>query len=227
MKKILTILATLSLLLLVACNGESKQTETEDTGTESQPDSVEVEEEEVEEEENDEDKYWQSEEKTGTRTNPLSTDQAAELKVSTYILDEDDGMDNDGMTNGKATIKVSDFIRGEEAMEYLRTNEDFDEEPENEELEWVIFNANFKLDEFEDDNKSLYVAPMDFTTFELDGSPIRYDSSPYMENSFGNNEVYSGGTLEGPVVITAKKGEPFLLNYTDMHSGQEVWFEVK
>lgn len=226
MKKILTILATLSLLLLVACNGESKQTETEDTSTETQSDSVE-EVEETEEVEDNEDKYWQSEEKTGTRTNPLSTDQAAELKVSTYVLDEDDGMENDGMTNGKATMKVSDFIRGEEAMEYLRTNEDFDEEPENDELEWVIFNANFKLDEFEDDNKSLYVTPMEFSTFELDGSPIRYDSSPYMENSFGNDSVYSGGTIEGPVVITAKKGEPFLLNYTDMHSGQEIWFEVK
>lgn len=213
-KNLFMLTSTSFVLLLSACGNQH----TEETGDY---------EEELEEDLQHEQDFWQDEEKTGTRTNPLSSSDTAELMVSSYNLEEDDGFENDGTTNGKASLRINEVIRGEEAMNYLYENDEFSEEPEDSSIEWAVINVTFKLEDFEDDNKSLYISDNDFQVFKIDGSPMDYSSRPYIDDGFGNHEIFSGGTSEGDFAIAVPKNESFLLNYSDYHSGQEVWFEIK
>src|SRR5699024_5151475 len=106
-KKILFGTALSAALLLAACGGDTEETETTESEESTEETETTESEESTEETETTESEYSANNE--GSRSNPLSLGETAEIQVLTY---SDEGED----LTGTANITVDNVLRGEEAL---------------------------------------------------------------------------------------------------------------
>lgn len=198
-----------AILLLGACGSEepTQEESTEEDSAMAEGESTEEATEEVSTETSDK----------GTRSNPYKIGESAEITVSDY----DDEMNT---LEGKAVVTIDNVLRGEEALDYI--NEESPgthEQPDEEGLEWIVFDVTFGLEEYVDDDTS-YVVSNNFSIFNEDGEQVS-PAVVSVGDSHSGNSVFQGGTLDKKEGYAAPSEGSFLLKYADAE--EDVFFEVE
>lgn len=198
-------------LLLGACSDadvSSTDNPVQDSQEEQSADTEESAQETAEESSQEEST---ADEALGTRTNPIKPNEGAEIQTVIY---DDAG----NQVEATFTIGMGNFRRGEEAYQYLKSQNEFNQEPP-EGYEWLLFDV--KLDaSISDPNVSYYVAPV-FNVFTEDGSPVQQDIYPtFNSGEFGWVDIYDGGSVQGQQAVIVPAGEKVLIEMADF------WYSV-
>lgn len=235
MKKLLITSVLSSALILAACGSEEESTESTDNSAEVeqlQEQVAQLEEENTElkeqldnattvvEEESEESESDSVEiDNESSRTNPLTLGETTEVKVVTYNDEVEE-------LQGIANVTVDNVVRGQEALDALDTGDMYTEAPEDESLEYIVFDLTYELTEFEDEDYPVSVMD-DVEIYTEDGSNV--DQSGYMTwvdgEEFPVTELYEGGTASGKVVRVVPIDEPFLIKFDD-YMYAEAWYQV-
>src|SRR5699024_7385298 len=218
--------------VLAACGNGEESTESTDNSTEVeqlQEQVTQLEEENVqlqeqldntstavEEETDDSDSEEVEVENESSRSNPLALGETTEVKVVTY---DDEGEE----LQGKANVTVDNVLRGQEALGALETEGMITEAPEEEGIEWAVFDLSYELVEFEDDDYPVNVSD-DVEIYLEDGSMVEQTGYTWVEGQeFPMGELYSGGSASGKVARMVKEGEPILIKFDDFMEA-EAWY---
>lgn len=234
MKKILFTSALATSLILAACGNEEESTESTDSSAEVeqlQEQVAQLEEENAQLQKQLDNTSTAAEEDSdsssgefadagneSSRSNPLALGETTEVKVVTYNDDSEE-------LTGKANVTVDNVLRGQEALSALDTEGMTTEAPEEEGIEWAVFDLKYELVEFEDDDYPVNISD-DVEIYLEDGSRVEQTSYTWVEGEeFPTGEVYSGGTAEGKVARMVKEGEPILIKFDDFMEA-EAWYQV-
>lgn len=234
MKKLLFTSALATSLILAACGNEEESTESTDSSAEVeqlQEQVAQLEEENAQLQEQldntstaaEEDSNSSSDEfadagNESSRSNPLALGETTEVKVVTYNDDSEE-------LTGKANVTVDNVLRGQEALSALDTEGMTTEAPEEEGIEWAVFDLKYELVEFEDDDYPVNISD-DVEIYLEDGSMVEQTGYTWVEGQeFPMGELYSGGTAEGKVARMVKEGEPILIKFDDFMEA-EAWYQV-
>lgn len=143
----------------------------------------------------------------GKRSNPVPLGETIQFPV------EYSNEDWTETFQGKATMTISDIVRGQEAMDTLIAENQFNEAaPEG--FEWMIFTVTMTLVEGDIDNPYM---PMDmFTIIDAGGSEVPQDIYPSFDgNDFGYTSIFPDGNASGRVAKIVKSGEDPLIVYSE------------
>lgn len=234
MKKLLFTSALATSLILAACGSGEESAESTDNSAEVeqlQEQVAQLEEENAQLQEQldntstavEEDSDSSSDEfadagNESSRSNPLTLGETTEVKVVTYNDDSEE-------LTGKANVTVDNVLRGQEALGALDTEGMTTEAPEEEGIEWAVFDLKYELVEFEDDDYPVNISD-DVEIYLEDGSRVEQTGYTWVEGEeFPTGEVYSGGTAEGKVARMVKEGEPILIKFDDFMEA-EAWYQV-
>lgn len=206
-----------AMLLLSACGSEEPTQEEADQAeaefNESSADASDEQTEEATEEQTEE----SSESDKGSRSNPYKVGETAEITISDYD-DDYEAME------GKANVTIENVLRGEEAFNYINEQSaGTHDQPDEEGLEWIVFDVTFELEEYVDDDTS-YVVSNNFSIFNEDGEQVS-PAIVSVGDSHSGNTVFQGGTLEGKEGYAAPSEGSFLLKYADAE--EDIFFEVE
>lgn len=158
-------------------------------------------------------------ENESSRSNPLALGETTEVNVVTY---NDDGE----ALRGVATVTVDNVVRGQEALDMLDTEYTYTEAPEEEGVEYAVFDLTYELVEFEDEDYPVNVSD-DIEIYLEDGSMFDQTGYTWVDGEeFPTGEMYSGGTASGKVARMAPEGEPFIIKYDDYIEAQ-AFFQVE
>lgn len=235
MKKLLFTSALSTSLILAACGSGEESTESTDNSAEVeqlQEQVAQLEEENaqlqeqldntntaVEEDKEDSESDSVEVDNESSRSNPLALGETTEVKVVTY----DDEAEE---LQGKANVTIDNVVRGQEALDALDTGGMSTPAPDDESLEYVVFDLTYELTEFEDEDYPVSVMD-DVEIYTEDGSSV--DQSGYTTwvegEEFPATELYSGGNASGKVARVVPVGEPFLIKYDDWVEA-EAWYQV-
>lgn len=153
-----------------------------------------------------------------SRSNPLALGETAEVSVVTY---NDEGEE----LTGTANVTIDNVLRGQEALDALDTEGMSTPAPEEEGVEWAVFDMTYELTEFEDEDYPVNVSD-DVEIYLEDGSSVEQTGYTWVEgDEFPVTEIYSGGTAEGKVARMVPEGEPFLIKFDDWMEA-EAWYQV-
>lgn len=232
MKKLLFTSALATSLILAACGSGEESTESTDNSAEVeqlQEQVTQLEEENaqlqeqldntntaVEEDKEDSESDSVEVDNESSRSNPLALGETTEVKVVTY---DDEGEE----LQGKANVTVDNVVRGQEALDVLTTEDMTTEAPEEEGIEWAVFDLSYELVEFEDEDYPVNVAD-DVEIYLEDGSMVEQTGYTWVEGQeFPMGELYSGGSASGKVARMVKEGEPILIKFDDFMEA-EAWY---
>lgn len=197
------IFSLLVLLTLAACGGgdEADQDEAgnEEPATEEETAPNEEAEEPAEEEE--------PSSEVGKRSNPVKAGESVTIPGTVY---SDEGEE----ANGELTISLSHFVRGQEAMDFLLSENEFNEEPPDGQ-EWMIFDVSVEAS-IDNPDIPYYAMPV-FNVFDSSGSPVSQDTyATFASDEFGYQDIYDGGTHTGKAAVIVPEEEDVLIEYSDM-----------
>lgn len=232
MKKLIFTSALATSLILAACGSGEESTESTDNSAEVeqlQEQVAQLEEENAQLQEQLDNTSIAAEEDTedsesdsvevdneSSRSNPLALGETTEVKVVTY---DDEGEE----LQGKANVTVNNVVRGQEALDVLTTEDMTTEAPEEEGIEWAVFDLSYELVEFEDEDYPVNVAD-DVEIYLEDGSMVEQTGYTWVEGQeFPMGELYSGGSASGKVARMVKEGEPILIKFDDFMEA-EAWY---
>lgn len=232
MKKLIFTSALATSLILAACGSGEESTESTDNSAEVeqlQEQVAQLEEENAQLQEQLDNTSIAAEEDTedsesdsvevdneSSRSNPLALGETTEVKVVTY---DDEGEE----LQGKANVTVDNVVRGQEALDVLTTEDMTTEAPEEEGIEWAVFDLSYELVEFEDEDYPVNVAD-DVEIYLEDGSMVEQTGYTWVEGQeFPMGELYSGGSASGKVARMVKEGEPILIKFDDFMEA-EAWY---
>ncbi|WP_462421545.1 hypothetical protein [Salinicoccus sp. Marseille-QA3877] len=152
----------------------------------------------------------------GTRSDPMQLGSTAQLDVTI------NGDDYDDRYEAVVNLTVDDIIIGEEAYGML-VNENPYNDPAPDGYQWALIHSAIELVESETDDYSYYV--MDhFEIVEEDGSSAPRESA-VTPDSYGGEDIYSGGTSSGYSSVLVPEEGDFLIKY-DGFSSNIVFFEI-
>lgn len=152
----------------------------------------------------------------GTRSDPMQIGSTAQLDVMI------NGEDYDDRYEAVVNLVVNDIIIGEEAYNML-VNENPYNDPAPDGYQWALIHSAVELVESETDDYSYYV--MDhFEIVEEDGSSAPRESA-VTPDSYGSEDIYSGGTSSGYSSVLVPEDSDFLIKY-DGFSSNTVFFEI-
>lgn len=143
----------------------------------------------------------------GKRSNPVPLGETVEFPVEYANEDWSETF------KGRATLSISDIIRGQEALDILMSENEFNETaPEG--YEWMIFTTSMKLIEGDEDYP--YVPLNIFTVIDESGSEIPQDLyATFDGNEFGFTDIFPGGTATGRIAKVVKVDEQPLLSFSE------------
>lgn len=208
--------ALIGTLFLTACGGDevddnqnSPNNDTEATNNDTMNDNAQEETSASEDVSETSDK--------GTRSNPYSLGETAEINISEYDESGDE-------LTGTAEVTIDNVLRGQDALNFMESDGGTGHsEHENPELEYVVYDYKFKLTDFVDDNTA-YFANDKTQVYNTDGSPSENVIVSFIDN-FEAANIYQGAEVSGPVGKVAPKDEPFMIKYTD--GNNEIWFTTE
>ena len=206
-----------TILLLGACGDDTES----GNAPESTEDATQEEETEVVEDTNETEEHADVEAETdsdkGSRTNPYAVGETAEITVTDY----DDDMN---LLEGKANVTIDNVMRGEEAFNQL--NEEIapamQEQPDEEGMEWMLFDLEFELLEYVDDDTS-YTFATAVTFFNEDGEQV--PSTFAARGEAAGTTVFQGGTVTSQEAYTAPSEGKVLIKINDAE--EDIYFEVE
>ena len=210
MKKYLLTGGISALLVLSAC-GNDEPTEEEVAQSEEEVSSEEV---TTTEEPTEEVTEEMEQSDQGTRSNPYTTGDMAEVT----ILDYDDDFNE---MAGKANISFDNVLRGEEALNEINDGPGTIEAPEDG-MEWMTFDFTFELAEYVDADTK-YTFATNFPTYTEDGEQFVGTTTAVGEQA--GNSVYEGGSVTSRQALTVPEGEKVLIGFSDAE--EDVLFEIK
>lgn len=208
MRKYLLAGSLSTLLILSACGNEESEAE------ESTDENEEV------ATENEESEQGTEESEQGTRSNPYQLGDTAEIDVSDTVDGEE--------VHGTANITIDDVKRGDDAMaeiNYEGRGNEHGQYEEDEDLERMVFNMDFELVDFEDDDTP-YESRARVLTYNENGEELPDDTIPNIQDDFDRTELYQGGTQSGQVNQVAPKEGPFMIKIVNFLN-DDVFFEVE
>lgn len=139
----------------------------------------------------------------GVRTNPVPLGKTLVAK-DVPVMDLDD-MEKE--TVGQFEVSFDKVVRGKEAYAQVMKFNEFNEAPPKG-FEYALVDVTLKA-KIEDPNIAKYVSPS-ITVTGGDGSPVEQIST-VVEPSFGDNEVYDGGTVKGKIALIVPEGDKDVL----------------
>lgn len=152
----------------------------------------------------------------GSRTNPVPF---GETLVATGEITGANGES----TNSEIMISLSNFVSGEEAMNYLLEQNQFNEQPP-EGYEWLVFDVTLSAN-IENPNIPYYPMPT-FNVIDSAGSPVSQDGMyATMDNQFGHVDIYDGGEATGKAAVVVPAGEEVLIEYKEFDI--QAFFETE
>lgn len=151
----------------------------------------------------------------GTRSDPMQIGSTAQLDVTI------NGEDYDDRYEAIVNLVVNDIIIGEEAYDMLMEENQFND-PAPDGYQWALIHSAIELVESETDDYSYRV--MDhFEIVEEDGSSAPRENA-VTPDSYGSEDIYSGGTSSGYSSVLVPEDSHFLIKY-DGFSSNTVFFE--
>ena len=202
----------------------SEEVTAEETNTEVVADEdadEEATEEEVEEEpeveEVEEEETPEKESEHGKRSNPVPVGEWASIEESLYD-------DEENFLDAVLNLRITDVVRGEEAFEILKNENQFNEEaPEGH--EWVIISLEAKLVEGSED-APFTVVPW-FSIIDSTGSEVSQDDWGTLDgDEYGYVDLFEGGETSGRYVFYTLEGDDTLLSYEQFFEGS-IYFSLK
>jgi len=153
----------------------------------------------------------------GKRSNPVLNGQTASFDLTYYG-------DSSERVSGNASITLSKFLRGEEAYAYLVQQNQFND-PAPEGMEWLIFDINLTLNEGSVDyafnSSSVY-----FKAIGSDGSQVEQADWGTLDDSFGGNDLYVGGSDWGQKALLVPVGDTGVLIEANGFSTPSIFFNL-
>ncbi|GGA71467.1 hypothetical protein [Ornithinibacillus halotolerans] len=194
MKRILTAMVPIFfVLLLVACAGGENEEQNQNTSNNTSENEEEAKENE-------------QTSNLGKRSNPVPVGESVTLSSNVY---SDDGEE----AKGEFTISLTNFQRGQEVMDFLLSENQFNEQPP-EGHEWMMFDVSIEAN-IDNPDISYYVAPS-FNVLDANGSPVPQDIYPTFDTGeFGYEDLYDGGKLTGKAAVVVPTDEEVLVEYSD------------
>lgn len=155
----------------------------------------------------------------GKRSNPVALGKTATFDTNFF---NEDGEEFDA----NLSITLSNVIRGEEAMNYLTSANEFNE-PAPEGNEWIIFQVDEKLNKGDADVP--YFESGFFKVIDSKGAELEQTSFATLADgeNWGSADMYEGATLTGKHAVYAPVGEDILLEYTGNDFDTTVFFALK
>lgn len=154
----------------------------------------------------------------GKRSNPVALGDEATWTVLYSDADYEP-------LEGKITTKISNVVRGEEALTLLKADNPYNEAaPEG--YEWVIFDVNLSLIEGSED-EPFNTSIVSITPIASDGSEVaQNDYATFADGTdFGYKDLYEGGTDSGKVGLIVPVGDETLIEFTDWNTS--VFYSLK
>ncbi|SES25074.1 hypothetical protein [Psychrobacillus sp. OK032] len=207
MKKLLLFTTFVSAMLLAACGEEA--VEPENTTSD-----VEVEQDVKTTEESKENAIEEG--AFGKRSNPVPVGTTQPVDIVIY--------DNESNSfAGKADITITDVKRGQEVLDFVKGQNEFNETPP-EGYEYIMLNVKATLKEAETEDYAWLADGWDFNFIGEDGSP--YEMVSVVHEPAYHGEVYVGGTVEGLIINQVKVNDPIKVVYED-GNWDNVFFSTK
>ena len=199
-----------SLITLVACGADTVENK-EEVVVDNTEEVETLEESKVEEEASEKESEY------GKRSNPVPLGEWTSIEESLY---DDDENALDAVLN----LRITDVIRGEEAFEVLKNENQFNEEaPEGH--EWVIVSLEAKLIEGSEDFP-FTVVPW-FSIIDSTGSEVSQDDWGTLDgDEYGYVDLFEGGETSGRYVFYTLEGDDTLLSYEQFLEGS-TYFSLK
>lgn len=199
-----------SALLLTACGEESSSTDDlvedqEDTEVVTDVEDVEN----IEEvEEVDATETEESDSNVGKRSNPVSLGEKVQMTVNIY-----ESIDSFDSEEGILEVAITNIIDGDEAFDFIMNENQFnDEAPEG--YQWIILDVEATLVEGSEDNP---YTPIPYITTVSDSGEETPDLGVYasIENEFGWNDLFNGGSTSGKIAVLAPTAEDYLIKWDE------------
>jgi len=189
---------------------EVDETEVVEEGAETEENTdVEAEEEEAEEEPPTSD--------VGKRSNPVPVGESVTYTEVYY------GEDWEEEYEAEYEVRITDIVRGEEALTILKEENQFNE-PAPEGMEWAIITLEGTL-HAGDEDVPYTVVPW-FSVVDSTGSEVPQDDYATLDgNEYGYVDLFPGGTTEGRIAHYMPVDDESLLFLDDM-MGSGIYFSL-
>ena len=199
-----------SLIALVACGADTVDNE-EEVVVDDIEEVETVEESEVEEETSEKESEY------GKRSNPVPVGEWVSIEENLYD-------DEDNVLDAVLDLRITDVVRGEEALGILKNENQFNEEaPDGH--EWVIVSLEAKLVEGDED-VPFNVYPW-FSIIDSTGSEVSQDDWGTLDgDEYGYVDLFEGGETSGRYVFYTLEGDDTLLSYEQFLNGS-TYFSLK
>jgi len=153
----------------------------------------------------------------GKRSNPVLNGQTASFDLTYYD-------DTYNKIPGNASITLANPVRGQAAYDALMSYNQFNS-PAPEGLEWLIFDVNLTLNagspDYAFNSGSIY-----FKVIGSDGSQVDQNEWGVLDDDFGNNDLYAGGTDWGQEAVLVPIGDTGVLIEANGFSTPSVFFNL-
>lgn len=202
MKKL--VLVGLAAIALAACGN----------GEESQDSNSNTVQEQTEQKETKNDK--------GTRSNPYTLNDEIELSIS-YSNTNSDNMES---ADGKLKINFNNIKTGDEAQEFLSSENQFNEEaPEG--YQWMVINTSAELLEGSEDFE--YDVYLTEEIYDGKGNSIdNMQAIASTSNQLSDNSIFPGATAEGDISLLVPKDlDGAMMQLSNLGGGDTVWISLE
>lgn len=203
--KLLVIVFT-SILFLSACSDEGNNPDTVDAGDDTEEVGEDVREdggEDVKEETTDENTT-----DLGKRSNPVPLGESVQIPVDIY-----ESADSFESEEGLFEVSITNLISGDEAFDFIKSENQFNEEaPEG--YQWIVLDVSGTLVEGSEDSP---YTPTPFVSTVSESGEETPDLGIYatIDNEFGWNDLFHGGTTNGKIAILAPADEDYLIKWDE------------
>lgn len=154
----------------------------------------------------------------GSRTNPIPLGDTATISVSIY-----ESSSSFKSVPGKLELGISNVMSGEEAYNFLLAENQFNE-PAPEGYQWIVFDVNAQLIEGSEDYA--YTPSPRATTISASGTQSPDGHHASLNNSFGYQDMYNGGSASEKMATLAPAEEDYLLQFEEGFD-TKIFFSVK
>jgi len=152
------------------------------------------------------------EEEKGTRTNPVPFGESA-----MRLIDINDPDQNFGFLR----LTLSNLISGEEAYNFLLNENQFNEQaPEG--YQWIVFDVTAEL--IEGSENEPYVSYPQISTVSESGSESPDGHYAVVNEEYGGDDLYKGGTNTGKIATIAPVDEDYTIKWIEDY-GEPVFFD--
>ncbi|TPV39833.1 hypothetical protein [Bacillus dicomae] len=209
-KKLLLTLTCSSLIFGLAACGSNEQ---KDNG-------VQTKEKEQVSQETPKEKESKTESAKGNRSNPIKFNEAA--TVNDVIFNSEDG--NFEKFKTKVELSILEVIRGEQAFEILKKENQFNEAaPEGK--EWVLVKIKGKVTDAETQDHEYDLFGSNFKLVSNDGHVYNNDQYAVTPNEL-HQKLYKGAEGEGYISQLVNTGDDFKIQF-ETHESKKVFFNSK